>query len=124
MIKGIGVDLVDIRMVETYLKNPTFAAHTFTISEQREAAKRSNAAEYLATRFAAKEAVFKAIAHLLPEKGFDFRIVETLNREDGSPEITRSETLCALLDPAGVKNLHISITTETDYAMAFVVAEE
>lgn len=124
MIKGIGVDMVDIRDVKRYLQNPTFAKHTFTIQEQQEAEKRLNTAEYLATRFAAKEAVFKAIASNTLKKGFDFRIVETLNREDGSPEIIVNEALRVLLNQAGVKNLHISITTETDYAIAFVIAED
>lgn len=83
MVKGIGIDMVDIREMEKCLKNPTFARHTFTVLEQQEAIKRANPTEYLATRFASKEAVFKAIANLTLEKGFDLRIVETLNREDG-----------------------------------------
>ena len=123
MIKGIGVDMVDIRQVEKYLQNPTFAKHTFTVPEQQEAVKRPNAAEYLATRFAAKEAVFKAIAPMTSKKGFDLRIVETLNKEDGSPQVIINERLRTLLNQPGIKKLHISITTETDYAIAFVIAE-
>lgn len=123
MIKGIGVDMVDIRDIKKYLKNPSFEKHTFTDLEQQEAKKRANLAEYYATRFAAKEAVFKSIAYLTKTKGFDLRIVETLNREDGSPQVIINEKLNAIMKETGVKKLHISITTETDYAIAFVIAE-
>lgn len=116
--------MVDIREVERFLQSPAYAKHTFTEREQEEAGRRPKPAEYFAARFAAKEAVFKSIAHLTVKKGFDLRIVETLNREDGSPEVVMNEKLRSLLDEAGVQTLHISITTETDYAVAFVVAED
>lgn len=124
MIKGIGIDMVDIRDIKKYLKNPVFAKHTFTVSEQQEAMKRSNLEEYYATRFASKEAVFKAIANLTEEKGFDLRMVETLNREDGSPYIVMNKKLTNIMRKINVTQLHISITTETNYATAFVIAEE
>lgn len=123
MVIGIGTDMVYIPDIARYMQQPEFIVHTFTKSEQRDAEQRFNRAEYFAARFAAKEAVFKAIAYRTRKKGFDLRIVETLNREDGSPYICIGEELQQYLDEAGVKKLHISITTETDYAIAFVVAE-
>jgi holo-[acyl-carrier-protein] synthase len=77
----------------------------------------------LATRFAAKEAVFKAIAHFTKDKGFDFRIVETLNEADGYPVVQMNDKLRALVEEACVAAIHISMTTEKDFATAFVVAE-
>lgn len=127
MIKGIGVDTVRISeilrfMGEDGLSSP-FIRRTFTPAEQLEGLTRPQPAEYFASRFAAKEAVFKAVAHLLPEKTFDLRIIETLNDRDGSPYVTADETLCPILDRAGIDALHISITTEADFATAFVIAE-
>ena len=95
----------------------------FTAGERAYAARAVRDDEYFATRFAVKEAVFKAVAHLLDERFFDYRLVETLNREDGLPVVTKAGQLGAVLIQAGVKNLHVSITTQDDYATAFVIAE-
>lgn len=100
-----------------------FFKHTFTPDERNDAHSITNPAEFFATRFAAKEAVFKAIAHLIPTKTFDFRIVETRNLPDGCPYIT-TESLRPILKAADVRTLHISITTEGDCATAFVIAEK
>ena len=125
MIKGIGVDMVDIseiaRLIDVFGNN--YINHTFTKREVAVSREATNPAEYLATRFAAKEAVFKAIAHLTQKKTFDLRVVETLNESDGFPYISINEELQGLLEDAGVVSLFISITTEGDYATAFVVAE-
>ena len=125
MVKGIGIDMVEIGRVRRILDRESgsaFERRTFTEAEQAEAKTRPDAASYYAARFAAKEAVFKAIGPLTPSKSFDLRIVETLNREDGSPYVNCTEQLIPLLDAAGVTTLHISITDEGDYAAAFVVA--
>ena len=124
LVKGIGVDLVHIPRVRHLLETMSEGglARTFTQNELAASKKDPHPEEYLAARFAAKEAVFKALAHLTPEKTFDLRIVETLNHEDGSPYIRIAESLDAVMHKAGVTRLEVSITTERDYAAAFVVA--
>ena len=127
MIQGIGVDSVYIPKIAQYLKDErianSFMQHTFTLGERCAAVLQENQAAYYATRFAAKEAVFKATAHQTAKQKFDFRIVETLNFPDGAPYVNVTPRLRDLMMEAGVANLHISITTEKDYATAFVVAE-
>lgn len=125
MVKGIGIDLVDIRRMQKIMEKdsgPAFLQRTFTEAERGQAGTARNPAEYYAARFAAKEAVFKAVAHLTPSHAFDLRIVETLNRGDGSPYVNITDRLQPVLKQAGVTALHISITTEGDYAAAFVIA--
>ncbi len=126
MIRGIGIDMAQINEIERILHLESdadaFERRTFTEAERNAAQKVRNKSEYYATRFAAKEAVFKAIAHLLPTKGFDLRIVETLNHVDGAPYVNFTDELVSLLKKAGVEYIHISITTEADFATAFVVA--
>jgi len=124
MIKGIGVDMVSISEVARYMTftKSAFVKRTFTEKEVEASLRAYSQAEYLSTRFAVKEAVFKAIAHFTNNKGFDFRIVETLNECDGYPVIQVNEKLQSLLDEAGVESLQVTITTEGDYAMAFVIA--
>lgn len=126
MILGIGVDTVSIR--DLYELRQRIGADRlqkmFTTAEWLAAPDSiQESTEYLATRFAAKEAVFKAVAHLLPEKHFDLHIVETLNHEDGSPYVHVTESLAAVMERAGIKSLLISITAEGNYATAFALAQ-
>ncbi len=125
MIYGIGVDLVDVRELErlTMQLGDCFIEHTFTEKEVEASRQTSDPTRYLAERFAAKEAVFKAVAHLTEAKTFDFRIVETLNREDGNPFIRVNDKLQLILEDAGISSLMVSLTKETDYAMAMVIAQ-
>lgn len=123
MVKGIGIDMVDVETIRRYLKaDSAFVRRTFTSAEREAAGKARDAAEFYAARFAAKEAVFKALAHLTADKAFDLRIVETLNRDDGCPYVNITAPMQAVIKEAGVSALHISLTTENNYAAAFVVA--
>jgi len=127
MIRGIGVDTVRIQELARLIaasRSGSFLRRTFSERELAASQKTACQAEYLATRFAAKEAVFKALAHLTQKQWFDLRIVETLNNPDGSPYVNVSQTLQAVLAEAKADTLHISITTEGDYATAFVIAEQ
>lgn len=131
MVKGIGIDMASIgeidRLGEGIAGKPAaeqnaFVRRTFTERELAAALERHNPAEFLAGCFAAKEAVFKAVAPLTKE-GFDLRVVETLRRPDGSPYINVGTRLQAAMDEAGVTELLVSITNEDDYAVAMVLAQ-
>ncbi len=126
MVKGIGVDTTNISEITRLmqLKDNVFLNQTFTEREIEASKKAQKQMEYLAGRFAAKEAVFKATAHLLSEKKFDFRIVETLNEEDGYPYIVINSKMQNILNRIGVSNILVSITTESDFATAFVIVQD
>ena len=81
MVKGIGIDSVDIEEMRGMCADfdNSFVRRTFTQAEVVQALGRPDAAQFLAGRFAVKEALFKALAHLTPEGLFDFRFVETLH---------------------------------------------
>lgn len=121
---GIGVDLVDIAQMQALdvRTKGAFARHSFTQREREEAEKAIDKWSYLAGRFAVKEAVFKALAPLATEKAFDFRIVETLRRSDGSPAITHDGALDEVLCKAHVDRLLVSISNEGGFSIAFVTA--
>lgn len=125
MIRGIGVDMVQISEIHYYIESDvlkvSFLSRTFTANERKAAAEQPNQAEYYATRFAVKEAVFKAVAPCC-SASFDLRIVETLNHADGSPYVNISNAMGKILEEAQIDTLHVSITTEGDYATAFVIA--
>lgn len=119
MIGGIGVDAVSIEEFVRLLATMTDGAKARLFSrDELEAARRSDEAEsYLATRFAVKEAVFKAVAHLLDPCVFDMRDVETLNREDGCPYVNLGESLGPCLEMAHIVGLPVSITVEAGFAI-------
>lgn len=121
---GIGVDLVDAEEIRALDErtNGAFSAGTFTKRELEQAAASRDPVTWLAGRFAVKEAVFKAVAHRTLEKTFDFRCVETLRAEDGSPYIRRTPELDRILKAAGVGELFVSISNESGFAIAFVLA--
>ncbi len=127
MVKGIGVDMTEISRIqhqmEKYGLDNAFLRRAFSEAERQEAEKRQDKAAFYAGRFAAKEAVFKALAPLVERKSFDLRVVETLHREDGSPYVNVTEDLRAIMNEAGVSTLHLSITNEGGLALAYVVAE-
>ncbi len=125
MVKGIGIDAVAIKDIAELLERTTkgVVSRVFTQGELSAAQEKTNPAEYLASRFAVKEAAFKAIAPRLPDKGFDYRRIETRNHEDGSPYIYVDEFLSTILNRAEITTLFVSITTAGDMATAFVVAE-
>lgn len=123
MIRGIGVDAVSISEIERLKEGPdNFYAYTFSPRELQYASQR-NTAQTLAGCFAAKEAVFKAVAYLMPNKTFDFRVIELLHNPDGSPYIFLNEETQELLRVVEVDRLFVSITNEEDLVIAFVVAE-
>lgn len=125
MVLGIGFDLTEIQEVKRLAKEAgeAFLLKTFTENERKGSEAAFDPWEYLASRYAAKESVFKALAHLTKKKTFDFRIVETLNEEDGSPYVKITPALGELMEEAGAARLLISLSHEKDYAGAFVVAE-
>ena len=128
MICGIGVDMVTVSDMERRVArmSPGALARMFTSSEIEASLARGNRrAEYLATRFAAKEAVYKALAPSLGKGRLELRRIEILNRSDGSPYANTGEaSLAAAMQKAGVARMHLSITTEGDFACAFAVAEK
>lgn len=127
MIIGIGTDMVNIEEIRRFLSDERLASayrnRTFTAAEIAEAEQRPDPAESYAGRFAVKEAAFKALAHRLPARTFDLRIVETLHHPDGSPYISMTDPIREVMKAAGADRLHVSLTTEDAYASAFVIAE-
>lgn len=130
MVKGIGVDTTalseirqacgDIDVADNELN--AFARRTFTQAERDQARTRHDPIQYLAGRFAVKEAVFKALAQHTQD-GFDLRIVESLDDENGCPHVSVDGALRPYMEEAAVTEILVSITNEGDFATAFVVAQ-
>jgi len=128
MILGSGIDMVDIRRIEKLLEKSgkRFLARTFTVKEQATCDAREQRASAYAKRFAAKEAVAKALGSGIGKDAL-FIDIELLNDKRGAPKITlHGKALARLksLTPKGMKAaIHVSLTDEYPLAQAQVIIE-
>ncbi|MBV1877239.1 MAG: holo-ACP synthase [Pseudomonadales bacterium] len=124
MIVGIGVDIVDTdRMDKSYRRfGDRFAEKILHQDEIQKYHAANNKVSFLAKRFAAKEAVAKALGTGM-RAGVHFRQICICNKKTGLPFVKLSaaaETRAAAL---GVKKIHLSLSDERTNAIAFVVFE-
>ena len=126
MILGVGTDIVDARRIAKSIDrfSNKFTARIFTKAERVAAAATGQPQAYFAKRFAAKEAVYKALSGA-GVSGFRWQQAETLNLPNGSPVVALTgECKMALeaLTPDGYKaQISISLSDEPPYALAFVI---
>jgi holo-[acyl-carrier protein] synthase len=119
---GIGVDAVDVaRFRQVMERRPGIVDRLFTDSEQAYAASGRDPAPRLAVRFAAKEAVLKALGVGVGEVGF--RDVEVVRADSGEPSLALTGRAAALSLERGVHRWHLSLTHTDTVAVATVVAE-
>ena len=125
MTRGIGVDVVDLDRFESVMnRRPGFAARVFTADErgycERATSPRVRCQRY-AARFAAKEAVMKALACGLG--GFDFHDVAVARDDSGEPSLVVQGKAAVLADERGITKWSLSLTHSDAVAIAFVVAD-
>lgn len=115
MIKGTGVDIVNTARIRKLMDEhgERFLGKILSVEEIKRIPQ-ANAELYVAGRFAAKEALVKS-------SGAQFRMssVSVLNESSGRPYFSGD----ALAEISGGGTIHLSISHDTDYAVAFVVIE-
>ena len=124
MILGHGVDLVEVariaRSVERF--GDRFLERVFTQAERAYAGDGPRRHEHLAARFAAKEAVFKALGTGWGQ-GIGWADIEVARNASGKPTIVLHGRATDLAFRSGVKWWHLSLTHTRGLAMASVIAE-
>jgi len=127
-IAGIGTDIVRVERIERAYarRGERFARRILGEQElrvfhARSARDAARGIRYLATRFAAKEAFSKAIG-LGMHKPMSWPLMQALNGPSGKPEV-RLSGLLATWYAERFGPAHVSLTDESDLAMAFVVVE-
>jgi holo-[acyl-carrier protein] synthase len=123
MIYGIGVDLIRVERMREAVERwgEKFLHRVFT---DREIAHCFNARDphlSLAVRFAAKEALIKAIG---TTAGASFKDIEVLNDELGKPYIAVTGKLKVFFEIKEVRKAHLSLSHEKEYGVASVVLEK
>jgi holo-[acyl-carrier protein] synthase len=116
MASGIGIDLLEIERLERALERyPRLAERVFTEAERDYAAARARPGRHLAARFAAKEAVVKALGL---SGGFGLGEIEVLA---GEPPRVHLSGLVA--EAAGDERIEISLTHSRDFAAAVAIVD-
>lgn len=126
MILGIGNDICDIRRIEKTLERfgERFLAKVFTAEEQRKALSRAHPARTLAKRFAAKEAVSKALGTGF-QAGVHLRDIGVVNAPAGRPTVVltggAARHLAEMTPPGHTARIDLTLTDEYPLAEAIVI---
>ncbi|GMO46904.1 MAG: holo-ACP synthase [Treponemataceae bacterium] len=124
MIAGIGVDIAAAGRFSAWQKNRRLIERFFHADECAALyAARDDIAlrQFLAGRFAAKEAFGKALGTGM--RGLNLADICVLNNELGKPEMRLFYGAASRLAQSGARRVHISLSHDGDYAIAFVVLE-
>jgi len=122
MIKGVGTDIIKVaRIVRALQKHgERFAARILTPDEMSRYESAHDGARYLAKRFALKEAIVKALGTGIA-KGVSWQHINTANNEAGQPYAILSDGALSVMQSLGADHLHISLSDEEEYILAFAV---
>jgi len=108
----IGVDIVEIQRIAKAVRNARFLKRVFTPTEVSYCRSRKNSAQHFAVRFAAKEAVWKAVG----QPQLLHRDIQVRNRPNGKPEVSFPKPFTNL-----AACVSISLSHGRDYAVAMAV---
>ena len=124
MIYGIGTDVVEVKRIKTAIERfgDAIAKKILNNAEYSIDCKIKVKENFLAKRFAAKEAFAKALG-----TGFrglvTLKSIEVINNSLGKPSIKMNSELQGLVDNLDIKSCHLSISDEKNIAVAFVVLD-
>jgi|TARA_B100000795_G_scaffold243866_1_gene208031 holo-[acyl-carrier protein] synthase len=124
MIYGIGTDIVEVKRIREALNKYGIAlAKKILTSQELLAYKNTEVKEnFLAKRFAAKEAFAKAMGTGM-RSPVNFKSIEIIHDSLGKPEIKTIQKLSLLVQSQNIKHCHLSISDEKNIAVAFVILE-
>ncbi len=116
MIVGVGIDVVDVeRFAETLARTPALRERLFTVTE------RTRPMASLAARFAAKEALAKALG--APE-GMHWVDAEVRSDATGRPVLVMSGAVASRASDLGASSVHVSLSHDAGIASAVVILED
>ncbi len=125
-IFGVGVDIIKNSRIKKLLKNKTFIKRVFSKNEIKKSLKVKDKTGYFSKRFAAKEALMKAIG-----TGFrynvNFKDISIINNKLGKPQIIITNSIKkVLINKSNLKKFRIflSLSDEKNYSIAFVIVQK
>src|SRR5919109_5298597 len=119
-VVGVGVDLCEVdRMRKVLERTPSFGTRVFTDAEREYCQRRRHPEERYAARFAAKEAVMKAMGVGLGS--CPMRAIEVVSASSGAPAIVLHDAAAALAGERGIVAWHLSMSHTASMAQAIAV---
>ena len=124
MIYGIGIDLIEVERIARQITGENhFREKIFSPKEIAYCEDKPNQAEHYAARFAAKEALFKALGTGW-RGGLNFTEVEVLNDELGKPEFNFLGKTSQIIEELNLTHIHLSLSHLAQIAVAVVIIEK
>ena len=124
MIYGVGTDIVEINRIRKVIEKQkeAFLKRVFTQNEIREGNSRKKPGIYYAGRWAAKEALSKALGTGIG-KECNWTDIEISNEKHGSPKCSIFGNAQKLAKKNNINKIHVSISHEQEYACSTVILE-
>lgn len=121
MTIAIGTDIVEIQRIASALERQgdKFVQRILTESEIAEYQARGNSVAFLAKRFAAKEAIAKALGTGIG-RGISFQHMIVSNNSEGAPQVELQANAAERLKQMGGSQVLLSLSDEKNYALAYV----
>ena len=125
MIHGIGLDMVDIRRMQENIDRfgARFAGKILSANELRDYSMVEKPASFLARRFAAKEALAKALGTGFSH-GLTLKNISIIHGLEGQPSLSCAGKMLEVMAARGIGNSHLTIADEKNYACACVILEK
>ena len=123
-IFGIGTDIVECLRIAQMIERhgELFINRVYTQNEIEYCRSRKAATQHFAGRWAAKEAALKALGTGLAQ-GLRWQDIETDNNAQGAPLLRFAGRAAELQRDRGIRTLHLSLSDEQAYVVAFVILE-
>ena len=123
---GNGVDIVENNRIAKFIKNSSFINRIFTKNEIDQSKKSKNKVNFFAKRFAAKEALVKALGTGF-RNNINFNDICVKNNSKGKPKIILSKKLRKILKEKHKINkyrIYLSLSDEKKHSLAFVIIDK
>ena len=124
-ILGIGVDIINNKRIKFSIRKKDFLKRIFSQNEIKFSKKIKIKTNYFAKRYAAKEALSKALG-IGFRNNLNFKDIEILNDKLGKPYYFKSKKITNIINKKFKTkryNLFLSITDEKDYSIAFTILQ-
>lgn len=124
MVVGIGTDLMRVDRLRNELidSETPFFQKTYTRKEYEQAIKRSNPKLYFATRYAGKEAVFKAL-RIGSGCQVYFKDIEILDNDQGAPSVILHGFIESYVASNNIKEVLVSFSQDSDWVQAMAMVQ-
>ncbi len=125
MIVGVGIDIVDIGRMRQALgrQGERFVSRVYSEGEQAYCRAHRDPVPYFASRFAAKEALFKALGTGWAQ-GITWHDAEVQKADSGAPRLVLAGRAEEISRSLGTRNIHISLSHSEEAAIALVILEK